>query len=148
LIAEFFDNKALGLRLLGDHIAHLYGNGSLDFHTVLNFIVNSAAHEVMAPMWRFKTKYNSARPFTTIHHLYSGKKIQGWGGPGKGIVEMDGSEWRSYLSTDAFPDYPSGTSCVCAAWVEGAKTFINANYLGFTYLIPKGKSVIEPGYTP
>jgi hypothetical protein len=41
--------------------------------------------------------------------LYKGKKIRAWGGPGKGTVEMDGSQWLPYqpatLPTPPFPDH-------------------------------------------
>lgn len=148
LKAEFFDNKALGFRLLGDHIVEKFGNHSLYFHTVFNMIVNTAAGDIFPPIWHLKTKYDAVRPFTSIHFLYGNKTIKGWGGPGKGIVKLKGSEWQSYLPTDAFPDYPSGTACFCAAWVEAAKLFLNRNDIDFTWTVPAGKSMIEPGFTP
>lgn len=148
LLCEYFDNKAFGFRLLGDHIVEKYGNNSLEFHTVFNMLVNTAAGDTFAPIWREKTKFDAARPYTAVRFLYGKKNIQGWGGPGKGIVTMKGTEWQSYLPTDFFSDYPSGTSAFSTAWVQAAKMFLNSNDLDFSLTIPVGGSMIEPGFTP
>lgn len=148
IVAEFFDNKIKSFNTIGEFLVHKFGNGTLDFHTVFNFVVNSVIHEATASVWRLKTLYNAVRPVTAVRYVKAGKTIKGWGGPGKGIVSMDGKDWNSYLSTDMFPDYPSGTSCLCAAWTEAAKKLIGTNVIDFTLAIPAGSSVIEPGVVP
>ncbi|HEY4905099.1 MAG TPA: hypothetical protein VIH89_16610 [Candidatus Sulfotelmatobacter sp.] len=46
---------------------------------------------------------------TAIPFLFRGKTIRAWGGPYKGAVEMDGSQWILYQAatfpTPPFPDY-------------------------------------------
>lgn len=148
MVAEWFDNKLRSFNLMGEFLINKYGNGTLEFHTLFNFVVNSVIHEAMAPVWKLKTTYDAIRPISAIRHLKKGKIVRGWGGPGKGIVNMDGKEWRSYLPTDAFPDYPSGTSCLCSAWTEAAKKLIGTNIIDYSITFPIGSSFIEPGVTP
>ena len=148
MIAEWYDNKLASLNLLGTSIIKQYGLDSVKNHTKFHHVVNGVLIEAMAPVWRLKAIHNAIRPFSAIHYLESGNKIYGWGGPGQGIVQMDGREWKSYLPTDAFPDYPSGTSCVCSAWTEAAKLLIGTTNINYTITFPAGSSVIEPGVTP
>jgi hypothetical protein len=102
MLCELFDNKIYGFRVLGDHIVDKFGNNTLEFHTVFNMLVNTAAGDTFTVLWREKRRFDSSRPFTTVKFLYGDKRIKAWGGPGKGIVEMYGREWQSYLATDFF----------------------------------------------
>lgn len=148
IVSEFFDNKIRAFNGMGDYFVEKFSNYSLDFHTVFNFVVNSVIHEATAPVWRLKTVYNAVRPFSAVHYLYKNRRIRGWGGPGRGIVWMDGREWNSWLKTDFFPDYPSGTACLCSAWTEAARLLIDDRSFSYTVHIPKGSSIIEPGFVP
>lgn len=148
IVCEFFDDKIRSFNGIGDYLVGLKSNFDLEFHTLFNFVVNSVIHEATAPVWKLKTKYNAVRPITSVRYLYSGKRIWGWGGPGKGIVRMDGKDWNSYLKTDFFPDYPSGTACLCSAWTEAAKLLYGNNTINFVRHIPQGSSVVEPGVVP
>jgi len=52
------------------------------------------------------------RPVTAIHCLYQGQRVRGWGGPYKGTIEMDVSQWMPYqrrtFYTPPFAEYISG----------------------------------------
>lgn len=148
MVGEWFDNKLKSFNLMGEHLISKYGNNTHEYHTFFNFVVNGVIHEATAPLWMLKTKYDAIRPQSAVRYVKKGRSIKGWGGPGRGIVSMDGKEWRSYLSTDAFPDYPSGTSCLCSSWTEAAKAIIGTNIIDYTVTFPKGSSTIEPGHTP
>jgi len=148
MVSEFFDNKLMSFHYIGDYLIGKHYNYSVDQHTVFHFLVNGVINEASSPVWKLKTKYNSARPYTAIRFLKGDKNINAWGGPGRGIVQMKGREWQSYLPTAPFPDYPSGTSCLCAAWLQASSRFFNTDVLNYSITFPTGSSVIEPGYTP
>jgi hypothetical protein len=61
---------------------------------------------------------DSVRQVTAIPLLFRGTTIRTCGGPGKGTVEMDGSQWLPYQAvtfpTPPFPDYVSGHSTYSA----------------------------------
>ncbi len=89
---------------------------------------------------------------TAIALLFKDKKIRAWGGPGKGAIEMDGSQWIPYQSA-TFPSPPSpeyvseqSTSGAAAARIlelwSGADRFVQSGEL------PAGSSKTEPGVTP
>lgn len=61
---------------------------------------------------------------------------------------MNGSEWQSYLRTQAHSDYPSSSACFCAAVAAAARAFYGSDALGTPHVKPAGSSVVEPGITP
>lgn len=148
LVSEFFDDKIRSFNGMGDHLVGLKSNYDLEFHTLFNFVVNSVIHEATAPVWKLKTAYDAVRPITAIRFLHGNKKVLGWGGPGKGIVQMDGKDWNSYLTTDSFPDYPSGTACLCSAWTEAARLLFNNGTFNYVRPYLQGSSIVEPTVTP
>jgi len=66
----------------------------------------------------------------------------------EGTQTYPANQWDSYLTTDAHPEYPSGTACVCSAWASGANLFFGTNVVNYTTTFPAGSSIIEPGFTP
>jgi hypothetical protein len=53
-------------------------------------------------------------PVDARRHYYKGQKVEGWAGPGKGVVEMPAENWHPYspynFITPPFPGYVSGHS--------------------------------------
>jgi hypothetical protein len=92
---------------------------SLDDDVKKFFTLSNAMLDASIAAWDAKRTYDSVRPVTAISLLYKGKKIRAWGGPGKGTVEVDGSQWLPYqpatFPTPPFPDYVSGHSAYSAA---------------------------------
>ena len=84
--------------------------------------------------------------------LYGGKKIRAWGGPAKGTVEMDGTQWMPYQlatnPTPPFPDYVSGHSTYSAAAAYVLTAWTGSDRFGDSVTIAPGSSKIEPGVTP
>src|SRR5262249_32222004 len=86
----------------------------LDRDVKLFFAVGNVAFDAFTSCWDAKRCYDSSRPWTLVRHLYAGKKVNGWGGPGKGVIEMPAEDWHPYspytFITPPFPGFPSGHS--------------------------------------
>ena len=94
----------------------------LDEDVKLFFSVGMAAHDAFIAAWDSKRHYDSARPWTLVRHYFADQTIRGWGGPGRGTIELPGSEWYPYSPYDfvspPFPGYVSGHSAVSACCAE------------------------------
>ncbi len=115
-------------------------------------------YDLTIATWHFKRTYDSVRPFSAIRHVYGGKKVTAWGGPGRGTVDdITGNEWRPYL--DAWPDdhpvkapdspaYPSEASAECLAYAQLTRRFTGTDKIDINYRVAQGASRVEPGVTP
>jgi hypothetical protein len=128
-----------------------------DHHTLDNdvkmfFALSNAMMDASIAAWDAKRAYDSVRPVTAISLLYKGKKIRAWGGPGKGTVEMDGSQWLPYqlatFPTPPFPEYASGHSTYSAAAARILTLWTGSDRFGDSVTLAAGSSQIEPGVTP
>jgi hypothetical protein len=148
MIAELFDNKISSLGFSALFIALSRGM-TLEQFVHYDFLTNMAAFDGGIATWNEKYKYDAVRPVTAIRYLYRNKLVTGWAGPGRGIVtDLPGGEWRSYLNTANHPEYPSGSSCFCAAHAQASRRFLGSDAFGWSVNVPAGSSVIEPGVTP
>ncbi len=109
-------------------------NHTLDEDVKMYFLVEAAAMDAFIACWDTKMEYDFARPYTLIHYYYKDKKIKGWGGPEKGMIEMYGQEWRPYspetFLCPPFPSYVSGHSTVSAACAEVLKLYTGNDHFG------------------
>lgn len=125
---------------------------TLDDDVKMFFALTNAMLDAGIAAWDAKRAYDSVRPVTAISLLYRGKKIRAWGGPGKGTIEMDGSQWIPYqpatFPTPPFPDYVSGHSTYSAAAARILKLWTGSEHFGESVTQPRGSSKIEPGVTP
>lgn len=107
---------------------------TLDEDVKMYFLVTAAAMDAFIACWDTKMTYDFARPFALIHEMYKGKKIKGWGGPEKGMIEMNGEEWRPYspetFVCPPFPSYISGHSTVSGACSEVLRLFTGSDIFG------------------
>ena len=71
---------------------------SLDDDVKMFFALSNALMDADIAAWDAKRYYDSVRPATAIPLLFRGKTIKTWGGPGKGIVQVDGGQWLPYQS--------------------------------------------------
>jgi hypothetical protein len=148
MVAELFDNKITGLGFAALFITQSR-NLSLDDFVHYDFLTNVAAFDGGITTWRDKYLYDTVRPVTAIRYLHRGRMVAGWAGPGRGIVDdLPASEWRSYLNTANHPEYPSGSSCFCAAHAQASRRYLGSDQMGWSVTVPAGSSVIEPGVTP
>ncbi|UZH54506.1 vanadium-dependent haloperoxidase [Salinimicrobium tongyeongense] len=107
---------------------------TLDEDVKMYFYVQVVAMDAFIASWDAKMFYDSARPNALVHHYYKDQKIKAWGGGNKGIIEMDGTEWRPY-SPDTFlcppfPGYVSGHSTISGGCAEALKLWTGSDEFG------------------
>jgi hypothetical protein len=109
---------------------------------------------ILAPNCSFRgaASYDSVRPVTAIDFLFQGQQIMAWGGPYRGAVMEDGSQWIPYqpstFLTPPFSEYISGHSTFSAAGAEILKRFTHSDNFGASVTFLAGSSNTEPGLTP
>ncbi|MGB8324907.1 MAG: vanadium-dependent haloperoxidase [Candidatus Acidiferrum sp.] len=125
---------------------------SLDDDVKMFFALSNAMLDASIAAWDAKRTYDSVRPVTAVFTLFKGKTIRAWGGPGKGTVEMDGSQWIPYqlatFPTPPFPEYVSGHSTYSATAARILALWTGSDRFGDSVTLPAGSSTIEPGLTP
>src|ERR1700722_4347217 len=125
---------------------------SLDDDVKMFFVLSNAIFDAGIAAWDAKREYDSVRPVTTISILFRDKTIHYWGGPGKGTIEMNGSQWIPYQEvtspTPPFPEYVSGHSTYSAAAARILELWTGSSHFGDAVTLPSGTSKIEPGVTP
>jgi hypothetical protein len=148
LMAEMFDDKLRSLGTPSLWLA-LTRRFTLDEFVYERFLVHVAMFDGGIATWKEKTRFDGVRPVTAVRHLYGGQAVTAWGGPGKGTVaDLPGSEWRSYIFTGDHPEYPSGSACFCAAYAQSLRRWTGSDDFGYSALVPRGSSTIEPGVLP
>jgi hypothetical protein len=125
---------------------------TLDDDVKMYFVLSNTLLDAGIAAWDMKRTFDSVRPATAIPFLFAGKKIRAWGGPNKGTVEVDGSQWIPYQPatspTPPFPDYVSGHSTYSAAAATVLAAWTGSDHFGYSVTLPVGSSKIEPGITP
>lgn len=115
---------------------------TLDQDVIMYFLVEAVAMDGFIACWDTKMHYDYARPYALVHKYYGGKKIKAWGGPNKGVVEMDGSEWIPYSPYNflcpPFPAYVSGHSTISGGCAEILKLFKDDDHFGFSVKLVPG----------
>jgi hypothetical protein len=106
----------------------------IDKDVKIFFAVGAVAFDAFIAAWEAKRFYDSSRPWTLIRYYYKGQKVLGWGGPGKGVVEMPAEQWHPYspynFITPPFPGYVSGHSTVSAAAAKVLELFTGSDRFG------------------
>jgi len=107
---------------------------TLDEDVKMYFYNQVVAMDAFIASWDSKMFYDYARPYALVHEYYGGKTITGWGGPGKGMVEMDGNLWRPYspdiFLCPPFPSYTSGHSTISGGCGEALKLWTGSDEFG------------------
>ena len=146
MTAEWHDDKLQAISQTLFYNLLPYG---LDYFVKIEHIANQALLDAFKLMWNLKTQFDAVRPETAVKVVYGDKMVTAWA-KGKGTTTMYGREWKSYLATDAFPEYPSGTTCLCTVVGRVLKRFLTGREHPFfiSKSWPKGSSVRDPGVTP
>jgi hypothetical protein len=122
---------------------------NLDRDVKLFFTVGNVAMDAFIACWDAKRYYDSSRPWTLVRHLYKGKTVKGWAGPGKGVVDLPAEQWYPYsprtFVTPPFPGYPSGHSTVSGACARVLELFTDSDRFGTTEFRKAG-DLTEPGF--
>jgi hypothetical protein len=124
-------------------------HNDVDRDVKLFFAVGNVVFDAFIACWDAKRHYDSSRPWTLIHHLYAGKKIVGWAGPGKGVKTMLAEEWHPYspmtFITPPFPGFPSGHSTASGAGARMLELFTGSDKFGSAEYRKAG-DLTEPGF--
>ena len=120
----------------------------VDSDVKLSFLLANAMLDGSIAAWGRKVAFDSVRPVSLVRHVYGGRPIRAWGGPYQGTREIDGAQWRPYLPTPPFAEYPSGHSTFSAAGAEVLRLFTGRSDFGATVTVPAGASHVEPGAVP
>lgn len=107
----------------------------------LFYAVTNAVFDASIAVWEAKRYYDYCRPITAIRHLFRGKMIKAWGGPGKGTIDMPGEQWRTFqvntFPTPPFAEYVSGHSGFSMAAATVLKLFTGSDKFGYFYMQTK-----------
>jgi hypothetical protein len=147
LVAELFNNKIESLGFVALFLAQSR-RWNVEQFVHYDFMVNLAAFDGGIATWQEKARHDAVRPPSAVRYLYGNGMVTGWGGPGRGTVNLLAKEWRSYLNVADHPEYPSGSSCFCSAHAQASRRFLGSDALGWTVPYARGSSRIEPGVTP
>jgi len=136
---------------IGEFVSRRDQHG-IDTDTKMFFALNNALMDAGIYCWAVKRVYNSERPITAVHYLYTGKQIFAWAGIGRGSQWIDGSAWLPYqeatVITPPFSEYTSGHSTFSAAAATVLENFTNSDRLNLSHTTPAGGTTIEPGIAP
>ena len=106
----------------------------LDEDVKMYFFNQVVAMDAFIASWDSKMYYDYARPYALVHKYYENQIIKAWGGEGKGMMEMDGNQWRPYspetFLCPPFPSYVSGHSCISGAYGEALKLWTGSDVFG------------------
>lgn len=109
-------------------------NHTLDQDVKMYFYNQVVAMDGFIASWDAKMFYDYARPFALVHEYYKGKTITGWGGENKGMIKMDGNQWRPYspetFLCPPFPSYTSGHSTISGGCAEALKLWTGSDTFG------------------
>ena len=121
----------------------------LDDDVKMFFALTNAFADALIAVSDAKRTYDSERPITAIHYLFTGTPVTAWGGPYQGTQVIDGGAWKPYLlATPSFPEYVSAHSAVSAASAHVLARFTESDKFGGSITEKAGASSIEPGLTP
>lgn len=107
---------------------------TLDQDVKMFFYNQVVAMDGFIASWDSKMHYDYARPYALVHQYYEDQIIRAWGGEGKGMEEMDGSQWRPYspetFLCPPFPSYVSGHSTISGGCAEALKLWTGSDEFG------------------
>jgi hypothetical protein len=122
----------------------------LDEDVKLFFAVSNIVMDAFIACWEAKRYYDTSRPYWWARMYYKGKQIDGWAGPGKGVVKMAGESWRPYspdtFLTPPFPGYTSGHATASGAASRTLELFTGSDRYG-AVAIQQAGYMTEPDVT-
>lgn len=151
-LVEFMRDGPHSVQQAGHWLVFAQNVSARDQHTLdqdvkMFFLIEMAAMDAFIACWDAKMFYDFARPYSLVHDYYQHEIIRAWGGPGIGITEMKGEEWRPYspetFLCPPFPSYVSGHSAVSAACAETLRLFTGDDHFGEQVKLAPG-ALTEP----
>jgi hypothetical protein len=157
MIAEYWSDATNSSQVLDHWMEFAQWVSERDHHALdddvkMFFVLSNTTFDASIAASDIKREYDSMRPVTALPLLFAGKKIRSWGGPGKGIVEIDGSQWIPYQPsvspTPASPEFVSDESAISAAAASMLGASTRSDQFGHSVTLASGSSKIEPGEVP
>ncbi len=122
---------------------------TLDEDVKMYFLNQITAMDAFIASWDSKMYYDFARPYALVHEYFKEQRIMAWGGPGKGVIEIPGTDWKPYspetFLCPPFPSYVSGHSCVSGACGEALRLFKGSDEFGSSVTLVAG-ALTEPNH--
>ena len=156
MLVEYFDNKARET-LFFPAVEEL--PNTMDFWQ-LDFMLHIAQFDAGIVAWQEKARYDAVRPVTAVQYLYGDELVRTYGIGSDTLRLIPANQWYSYAPTGDHPEYPSATSCFCAAQAQAWRNYLGGDEIpdvtlpsgevvdGYTGVRPAGSSIHEPGITP
>eukprot|EP00903_Cladosiphon_okamuranus_P012371 g11596.t1 len=121
---SFFDNKFNSLVPL-KVTYFLRRSDTLSLLDFINITVKSqlALYNAVLLAWREKVRHDAPRPPSVIRKELGDDMVEAYAGPDVGITTMKASEWEPYIRTMPHSEYPSGSSCLCEAFVSALRVW-------------------------
>jgi hypothetical protein len=152
VIVEVMDNKRWGIGHSAVFILNRHDqNGEQGIRGWATFLLEHvlATFEAAIAAWYQKVRYDAVRPISAVRHVYGKRKLTAWGGPGKGTVnDIPADQWSPYLPTGDHPEYPSGSTTMCAASSQCARRYFGDDVLDWRFIFRAGATLTEPGIAP
>ncbi len=144
LMVEFFDNKVRGF-LIRPLVKQVDTQGILFINTMLNMV----SYDALIVTWQEKMRYDAVRPISAIRYLYPDEMVTTWSENEQKFIEAPGRFWTSYIETPNHSEYPSGSTCNCAAYAQSLRRYTGTDDTqGFSGVRPAGSSRRAPGKVP
>ncbi len=122
-------------------------NHTLDEDVKMYFYNQVVAMDAFIASWDSKMFYDYARPYALVHQYYEDQIIKAWGGEGKGMMELEGQQWRPYspetFLCPPFPSYVSGHSTISGGCAEALKLWTGSDEFGVDVQLVAG-ALTEP----
>jgi hypothetical protein len=147
---ELWENKLFGPSRLTRHMLALKGFNSFQDPIEWGYVqavVHAAMQDSAIYSWYWKRHFDRVRPVTAVRELFTNRRIPAYV-PGVGVRDVKGSEWRSYIGTDAHSEHPSFTACLCYSVTGAFEKYLGTKSIDFTVTFPKGSSYVDPGRLP
>jgi hypothetical protein len=64
------------------------------------------------------------------------------------VNDIPANEWVGYLPSGDHPEYPSGSTTLCAAGSQTSRRFFGDDNVDWKFVVPAGTLRVEPGLTP
>jgi len=138
-LVEFMRDGPQSVQQAGHWLKFAQDVSRRDMHTLdddvkMYFLNQVVAMDAFIASWDSKMFYDYARPYALVHQYYDKQKIKAWGGEGKGMIEMDGHQWRPYspdiFLCPPFPSYTSGHSTISGACAEALRLWTGSEEFG------------------
>jgi hypothetical protein len=78
---------------------------NLDDDVKMFFMLTNALINAGIAAWDAKRAFNSVRPVTAVHLLFTGAEVQAWRGRFKGTQMIKGEDWQPYCGAKNVPRF-------------------------------------------